>query len=357
MKYPTLALCAFMLKTEWSTTTHSSAFVYAKDKDSRPTSHRETNTSPTADSGISSSIIEDAKKNGIRANTMVVAEPSIESEEGISSTVDEGILSSTIIHDAYDEKQDDIFGMAKVPALQAALFVDCVNGYDDTNTSLSCAEACKNNGLSCCEGAIYGKDAYYYAACPNFNGRLYNNSCNGPGACVNASIQTVKNGCIGDKSCYEAGLVGNMIDSCNGYRACWGMDTHADITRSCNGFGACNEQGVTGNMIDSCNGMVACHDGQDSEHADITRSCNYDFACYGQGVTGNMTDSCNGLDACWEMASHEDITGSCNAPFACYYQGVVTTDMLNCCNTREECRTIPLPANCTATATKVSLPK
>ena len=70
MRYPKLALSLFVLKTEWSNKTHLLALVYAEDKNSHPASHRETNTLPTADSGVSSSIIE-GKKNGIRANTKV----------------------------------------------------------------------------------------------------------------------------------------------------------------------------------------------------------------------------------------------------------------------------------------------
>ena len=123
-------------------------------------------------------------------------------------------------------------------------------------------------GLLCCVGAKRYSSGNYFPACKNFNGKLYNNSCNGAFACcVDANIQTVKNGCKDDTSCFRAGFVGgvgNMIDSCNcngGFTACSYLAEHADMTRSCNSDSACYRQGVIAtntNMYECCNTRWEC---------------------------------------------------------------------------------------------------
>ena len=350
--------------------TNSLAFVYAEDKDSRPTSNLEMETSPIADSGILSSI-NHSKKYGIWANTKV-AEPSFKSEQGfdIKSTED-------------DEKQD-VSSRAKIRALQAVDYVNCVNSFVATNTSKSCAEACIDQGLNCCVGnyVAYNPGQGYGAACGNFTGKVYNNSCNGHSACVRANIPTMKNGCNGISACFRAsiptvkngcnsykqpcrgvgyvGFVGEIVDSCNGNDACGSLGSngrkagnlidscnggyacldikgnHTGLTRSCNSGNACGQGRGAGNMTGACNGDSSCF--RMESHGDMNRSCNDFQACYNQGVAGDMADSCNGNRTCFRMESHVDITESCNENRACYKQGIVISDMNYCCNADRACQ-------------------
>ena len=298
----------------------------ADDNPSTPKNYMEMMESPIADGGILNSII--SAKNGIPDGSKEAEHP-FESEQGIVEVVvDE---SSSLqgskadafgpfdIKDTEDDEKQNVSSRAEIWTLQAVDFVNCVNDTDATNTSKSCAEACKEQGMNCCigEGSYIFFPHYgyiYYPACEGFTGKVYANSCIGRDACKDASIPTVKNGCNNVSSCADVGLrgfVGEIVDSCIGAFACLEL-----------GSG-----GVVGEIVDSCIGT---------------------FACFDLGSAGDLTDACNGEAACQKMDSHADMTRSCNAYYACAYQGVIISNMYDCCNDENECKDASrVPTTCT----------
>ena len=387
----------FVLKTEWSTKTHSLAFVYAEDKDSRPSSHRETNTSPTADSGVSLSIIE-AKKNGIRANTKVaessfesdtkvVTEPSsFESEEGISPTADGGILSSSIIHDAkmkgiqanlkVEVMLDENRPQASKAGTHGPLAHALVKKKTQINTNLNEAEHSFQSKKGVIETVVdetfslQGSkvDAFGTVDIKNtdeddtkqddvssmakirdlqaldfvdcFDGYVADNQSK---SCKQACVDKLLTCCVRDKDQFDTyyaachAFTGKVYNnSCNGAKACESAKIQT-VKNGCIGYYTCYVAGMdggVGNMIDSCHGHKACR--EMAKHADIASSCKADYACYKQGVAGNMIDSCNNQYACDQMAEHAGITRSCNAKSACFKQEV-TGNMIDSCNGYEAC--------------------
>ena len=118
-------------------------------------------------------------------------------------------------------------------------FVDCVAGKVD-GTSTECATAC---GDACCEGEH---------ACEGFTGSVCKDgvSCSGRDACYEANILSVVGSCCYISACVYAGgsgsategSIGNMKDSCIGYKAC----------------NRAAYEGRLGDLLDSCDDYFAC---------------------------------------------------------------------------------------------------
>jgi hypothetical protein len=326
--------------------------------------------SPIADGGILNSII--SAKNGIPDGSKEAEHP-FESEQGIvevvvdeSSSLQGSKADAFVpfdIKDTEDNEKQEVSSRAEIRTLQAVDFVNCVNDTDATNTSKSCAEACKEQGMNCCIGEgsyiFFPHFGYiYYPACEGFTGKVYANSCIGRDACKDASIPTVKNGCNNVSSCADVGLrgfVGEIVDSCIGENACkdLGREGYAgNLKNSCIGSRSCQDVGtvgVVGEIVDSCIGSFACLElGSGGVVGEIVDSCIGSWACAGLESAGDLTDACNGKSACEGMDSHADMTRSCNALYACAFQGVIASSMYDCCNDEYECfYASSVPTTCT----------
>ena len=168
--------------------------------------------------------------------------------QGVDEKADGGILSSRLLsmnatYASIIGKEmstpSGIIGAATLgDSTCTAGYVDCIDGFVAGDSSKSCAEECDGY---CCVG---------YEACVHFTGKVCRDgSCSNWGwdACGFATIPVVINSCKGSTwTCIHAGgedgSVGNMINSCNGYRACEDL----------------GDGGAVGNITNSCNGQRSC---------------------------------------------------------------------------------------------------
>ena len=178
--------------------------------------------------------------------------------------------------------------------------VDCDNGNVVGDPTTTCESACAG---SCCVGTD---------ACKEFTGNVCKDgSCAGIVACQYSTIPWVVNSCKGKRgyACFLLGNVGNIVNSCQGYRACNAMG------RDQNNIYCPSGPGTVGEIRDSCIGDDACS-----------------WMSYDGGTVGNVINSCRAKKACQSVADQSfiphlpnqgDIVNLCNGYKCCYEADVL----------------------------------
>lgn len=152
-------------------------------------------------------------------------------------------------------------------------YIDCVDGYLASDPTTSCTAACYDDNAqayNCCSGD----------ACHGVTGKIcQDGSCAGPLACDAASIPIIVNSCKGDRACQSVGYlvcggpankVGNFINSCNAYKACYyaasgagggmgGLENSCTADQACQRMGAGAYGPVTSNLKDCCTASLGCY--------------------------------------------------------------------------------------------------
>lgn len=160
-----------------------------------------------------------------------------------------------------------------------------------------------DSGDFACDRTAYGLDTSGYI-------ESVVNSCHGLGSCTSIAYS------------YDAGTVGNIIDSCLGTFSCAGMVS----SYSYDGNG-----GTVGNIEKSCLGVNSCrqlaqavgNSGNAGNIGDMTCSCQGDVSCVllysvrgrdnALSIDDGLSFCCNGADVCSETGGIITLPATCAA--------------------------------------------